>query len=103
MEAFKTLTGVVCPLDRANVDTEAIRPKQGLKSIKRTGFGPNLFDELRYLDEGQPGQSCAGGRMVRRPDTDQVPVDRRSELQMGIIGEDRFSRLRSAAVDQPAV
>jgi 3-isopropylmalate/(R)-2-methylmalate dehydratase small subunit len=55
MEAFKTLTGLVCPLDRANVDTDAIIPKQFLKSIKRTGFGPNLFDEWRYLDHGEPG------------------------------------------------
>ncbi len=56
MEKFNTFTGVVCPLDRANVDTDAIIPKQFLKSIKRTGFGPNLFDEWRYLDRGEPGQ-----------------------------------------------
>jgi len=55
MEKFETLTGVVCPLDRSNVDTDAIIPKQFLKSIKRTGFGPNLFDEWRYLDHGEPG------------------------------------------------
>ncbi|MDP6968710.1 MAG: 3-isopropylmalate dehydratase small subunit [Gammaproteobacteria bacterium] len=54
MQAFKQLTGVVAPLDRVNVDTDMIIPKQFLKSIKRSGFGPNLFDELRYLDEGQP-------------------------------------------------
>jgi 3-isopropylmalate/(R)-2-methylmalate dehydratase small subunit len=48
------------PLDRANVDTDAIIPKQFLKSIQRTGFGPNLFDEWRYLDRGEPGQDCAG-------------------------------------------
>lgn len=59
MEKFNTLTGVVAPLDRANVDTDQIIPKQFLKSIKRTGFGPNLFDEWRYLDEGQPGQDCS--------------------------------------------
>lgn len=59
MEKFTTLNGLVAPLDRANVDTDAIIPKQFLKSIKRTGFGPNLFDELRYLDEGQPGQDCS--------------------------------------------
>jgi 3-isopropylmalate/(R)-2-methylmalate dehydratase small subunit len=47
-------------MDRANVDTDLIIPKQFLKSIKRSGFGPNLFDELRYLDEGQPGQDCSG-------------------------------------------
>ncbi|MDY6942039.1 MAG: 3-isopropylmalate dehydratase small subunit [Pseudomonadota bacterium] len=52
MEAFKTLTGLVVPLDRANVDTDAIIPKQFLKSIKRTGFGPNLFDDWRYRDTG---------------------------------------------------
>lgn len=56
MEKFVTHTGLVAPLDRANVDTDQIIPKQFLKSIKRTGFGPNLFDEWRYLDEGQPGQ-----------------------------------------------
>jgi 3-isopropylmalate/(R)-2-methylmalate dehydratase small subunit len=50
---------VVCPLDRANVDTDAIIPKQFLKSIERTGFGPNLFDEWRYLDHGEPGQDCS--------------------------------------------
>ena len=55
MEKFTTLTGLVLPLDRANVDTDAIIPKQFLKSIRRTGFGPNLFDEWRYLDHGEPG------------------------------------------------
>jgi len=56
MEKFTLLDGLVAPLDRANVDTDAIIPKQFLKSIKRTGFGPNLFDEWRYLDHGEPGQ-----------------------------------------------
>lgn len=56
MKAFTQHTGLVAPLDRANVDTDQIIPKQFLKSIKRTGFGPNLFDEWRYLDEGYPGQ-----------------------------------------------
>lgn len=56
MEKFVQLKGLVAPLDRANVDTDQIIPKQFLKSIKRTGFGPNLFDEWRYLDEGYPGQ-----------------------------------------------
>jgi 3-isopropylmalate/(R)-2-methylmalate dehydratase small subunit len=56
MKPFTTHQGLVCPLDRANVDTDQIIPKQFLKSIKRTGFGPNLFDEWRYLDVGQPGQ-----------------------------------------------
>ncbi|MEO1767556.1 3-isopropylmalate dehydratase small subunit [Thiobacter aerophilum] len=55
MEPFVRLNGLVAPLDRANVDTDAIIPKQFLKSIKRTGFGPNLFDEWRYLDHGEPG------------------------------------------------
>ena len=59
MEKFTQFEGIVAPLDRANVDTDLIIPKQFLKSIKRTGFGPNLFDELRYLDEGQPGQDCS--------------------------------------------
>lgn len=56
MRKFKTITGLVLPLDRANVDTDAIIPKQFLKSIKRSGFGPNLFDEWRYLDHGESGQ-----------------------------------------------
>ena len=56
MQAFTQHTGLVAPLDRANVDTDQIIPKQFLKSIKRTGFGPNLFDEWRYLDVGQPNQ-----------------------------------------------
>ena len=60
MKKFTQLTGIVAPLDRANVDTDMIIPKQFLKSIKRTGFGKNLFDELRYLDEGQPDQDCSG-------------------------------------------
>src|SRR5256885_14874981 len=59
MEKFIRKEGLVAPLDRANVDTDAIIPKQFLKSIKRTGFGPNLFDEWRYLDHGEPGQDQA--------------------------------------------
>jgi len=55
MEKFTHLNGLVAPLDRANVDTDAIIPKQFLKSIKRSGFGPNAFDEWRYLDHGEPG------------------------------------------------
>ena len=55
MQAFTTHKGIVAPLDRENVDTDLIIPKQFLKSIKRSGFGPNLFDELRYLDHGEPG------------------------------------------------
>ncbi|OZG73666.1 3-isopropylmalate dehydratase small subunit [Hahella sp. CCB-MM4] len=59
MKKFVKETGVVAPIDRANVDTDMIIPKQFLKSIKRSGFGPNLFDELRYLDEGKPDQDCS--------------------------------------------
>lgn len=58
MDKFKAFSGLVAPLDRANVDTDAIIPKQFLKSIKRTGFGPYLFDEWRYLDHGEPGMDC---------------------------------------------
>lgn len=58
MQAFTQLTGLVAPLDRANVDTDAIIPKQFLKSIKRAGFGPYLFDEWRYLDHGEPDMDC---------------------------------------------
>ncbi|WP_070886743.1 3-isopropylmalate dehydratase small subunit [Pseudomonas sp. D2-3] len=65
MKAFTQHTGLVCPLDRANVDTDQIIPKQFLKSIKRTGFGPNLFDEWRYLDVGQPNQDNANRPLNR--------------------------------------
>ena len=58
MEALTTMKGLVAPLDRANVDTDAIIPKQFLKSIRRTGYGPYLFDEWRYEDVGQPGMDC---------------------------------------------
>ncbi len=58
MQPFTHLDGLVAPLDRANVDTDAIIPKQFLKSIKRTGFGPFLFDEWRYLDHGEPDMDC---------------------------------------------
>ena len=58
MKKFTTHTGIVAPMDRANVDTDMIIPKQFLKSINRSGFGPNLFDELRYLDKGVPGGDC---------------------------------------------
>ncbi|MEO9654650.1 3-isopropylmalate dehydratase small subunit [Marinomonas dokdonensis] len=60
MRPFTKHTGLAAPLDLANVDTDMIIPKQFLKSIKRTGFGKNLFDELRYEDEGQPDQECTG-------------------------------------------
>ena len=68
MQAFTVHTGLVAPLDRENVDTDAIIPKQFLKSIRKTGFGVNLFDEWRYLDRGEPGQDAA----VRRPNPDFV-------------------------------
>ena len=68
MEPFRTHVGLVAPMDRENVDTDAIIPKQFLKSIKRSGFGQNLFDEWRYLDHGEPGQDPA----TRRPRPDFV-------------------------------
>ena len=68
MQAFTVHAGLVAPMDRANVDTDAIIPKQFLKAIARTGFGPNLFDEWRYLDKGEPGQDPAS----RRPNPDFV-------------------------------
>jgi 3-isopropylmalate/(R)-2-methylmalate dehydratase small subunit len=68
MRAFRLHKGLVAPIDRENVDTDAITPKQFLKSIKRSGFGPNLFDEWRYLDHGEPGQDPA----TRRPNPDFV-------------------------------
>jgi len=66
MDPFQNFTGVVLPLDRANVDTDAIIPKQFLKSIKRSGFGPYLFDEWRYLDHGEPEMDCTA--RPRNPD-----------------------------------
>ncbi|MEN9544651.1 MAG: hypothetical protein RLZZ598_1484, partial [Pseudomonadota bacterium] len=68
MQAFTIHQGLVAPLDRANVDTDAIIPKQFLKSIKRSGFGPNLFDQWRYLDPGEPGQDP----VARKPNPDFV-------------------------------
>jgi len=59
MDKFTTLNGLVAPLDRANVDTDQVIPKQFLKSIHRTGFGPNLFDSWRYLNAGEPGMDNA--------------------------------------------
>ena len=71
MKAFTRHKGLIAPLDRANVDTDMIIPKQFLKSIKRTGFGPNLFDELRYLDQGEPGQDC-----LNRPINPDFPLNK---------------------------
>ncbi len=68
MDKFTVHKGVVVPMDRENVDTDAIIPKQFLKSIRKTGFGPNLFDEWRYLDPGEPGQDPAS----RKPNPDFV-------------------------------
>jgi 3-isopropylmalate/(R)-2-methylmalate dehydratase small subunit len=68
VEPFRIHSGIVAPLDRANVDTDAIIPKQFLKSIRRSGFGPNLFDAWRYLDRGEPGMDPAS----RRPNPDFV-------------------------------
>ena len=68
MQKFNLHTGVVAPMDRENVDTDAIIPKQFLKSIRKTGFGPNLFDEWRYLDAGFPGQDPS----TRRPNPDFI-------------------------------
>ena len=68
MQAFTVHKGLVAPMDRANVDTDAIIPKQFLKSIARSGFGPNLFDEWRYLDKGEPGQDPGS----RRPNPDFI-------------------------------
>jgi len=68
MQKFTVHKGLVAPMDRENVDTDAIIPKQFLKSIRKTGFGPNLFDEWRYLDKGEPGQDPA----ARKPNPDFV-------------------------------
>ena len=70
MIPFAELSGLVAPMDRANVDTDVIIPKQFLKSIRRSGFGPNLFDELRYLDEGQPDSDNS-----RRPLNPDFPLN----------------------------
>ncbi len=86
MEAFTTLNGIVAPLDRPNVDTDAIIPKQFLKSIKRSGFGPNLFDEWRYLDQGQPGEDCS-----KRPvNPDFVLNQTRYQNTQIMLGRDNF-------------
>ena len=66
MQLFRDMTGLVAPLDRSNVDTDAIIPKQFLKSVNRSGFGPNLFDAWRYLDRGEPGMDNAA--RPRNPD-----------------------------------
>jgi 3-isopropylmalate/(R)-2-methylmalate dehydratase small subunit len=86
MEKFSTLDGIVAPLDRPNVDTDAIIPKQFLKSINRTGFGPNLFDEWRYLDHGEPGMDNS----KRRLNPDFVLNQPRYRDAAILLGRDNF-------------
>jgi hypothetical protein len=89
MQAFTVHKGLVAPMDRANVDTDAIIPKQFLKSIARSGFGPNLFDEWRYLDKGEPGQDPAS----RKPNPDFVLNQPRYQGASGAAGAQEL-RLR---------
>lgn len=86
MQAFTRLEGIVVPLDRANVDTDAIIPKQFLKSIKRSGFGPNLFDEWRYLDRGEPGMN----NRVRKLNPDFVLNQPRYREASILLARDNF-------------
>ena len=86
MKAFTTLDGLAVPLMRSNVDTDAIIPKQFLKSIKRSGFGVNLFDDWRYLDTGEPGQDVA----ERRPNPDFVLNEPRYRGAEVLIAGDNF-------------
>ncbi len=86
MERFVRHEGLVVPLDRANVDTDAIIPKQFLKSVQRTGFGPNLFDEWRYLDHGEPGMDPRS----RRPNPDFVLNQPRYQGASILLARDNF-------------
>ena len=86
MQKFEKLTGLVAPIDRPNVDTDAIIPKQYLKSIKRTGFGPNLFDSWRYLDPGEPGMDHG----KRRPNPDFVLNQPRYQGAQILLVRDNF-------------
>ncbi|NRF70818.1 3-isopropylmalate dehydratase small subunit [Aquincola sp. S2] len=86
MQAFTVHAGLVAPMDRANVDTDAIIPKQFLKSIQRAGFGPNLFDEWRYLDHGEPGQDPA----TRKPNPDFVLNQSRYAGASILLARDNF-------------
>jgi 3-isopropylmalate/(R)-2-methylmalate dehydratase small subunit len=86
MKRFEKLTGLVVPLDRANVDTDAIIPKQYLKSIKRSGFGPNLFDDWRYLEPGEPGMDHS----KRRPNPDFVLNKPRYQGAQVLLARDNF-------------
>ncbi len=86
METFTTLEGIVMPLDKANVDTDAIIPKQFLKSIKRSGFGLNLFDEWRYLDPGEPGKDAR----KRQPNPDFILNQTRYRNSSILLTRDNF-------------
>ena len=86
MNKFEKLTGLVAPLDRANVDTDAIIPKQYLKSIQRTGFGPTLFDDWRYLDPGEPGMDHS----QRRVNPDFVLNQARYQGAQILLARDNF-------------
>jgi len=86
MDKFEIFTGAVAPLDRSNVDTDAIIPKQFLKSIKRTGFGPYLFDEWRYMDHGEPDMDC-----TNRPlNTEFVLNDQRYSSALVLLARENF-------------
>ncbi|MDH5473380.1 MAG: 3-isopropylmalate dehydratase small subunit [Gammaproteobacteria bacterium] len=80
MEKFTKVTGIVAPLDRPNVDTDAIIPKQYLKSIQRSGFGPNAFDDWRYLDPGEPGMDNTARRVNNDFILNQLPYDKATIL-----------------------
>lgn len=86
MEKFTTLDGLVMPLDRPNVDTDAIIPKQYLKSVKRSGFGPNLFDDWRYLDPGEPGEDHS----KRRLNTEFILNQPRYQQAQILLGRENF-------------
>ena len=86
MQAFTTLSASLLPIDRQNVDTDAIIPKQYLKSIRRSCFGPNLFDDWRYLDAGEPDQSCEG----RRLNPEFILNDERYSQAEIILGRENF-------------
>lgn len=86
MQKFTLLNGLVAPLDRANVDTDAVIPKQFLKSIKRSGFGPNLFDEWRYLDHGEPGMDNSR----RKPNPDFVLNQSRYQGAQILLARENF-------------
>ena len=86
MDKFESFTGLVAPIDRANVDTDAIIPKQFLKSVKRSGFGPNLFDEWRYRDAGEPGMDNA----ARIPNPDFVLNKERYQSAAILLARENF-------------